>query len=142
MPPGELANYVSGLMKKQTFQRISGVPFDVYKGVFKSAPFQYISFVILTMSTTAIKVFTDWWIGQVKSNTSLSDIEKMLLYSGLVVSFGCSFGLAAIVTLWTSNLVTKSITFKTCESLAYTKLDWFLEQRPLKVANKIGKDYE
>jgi hypothetical protein len=59
------------------------------------------------MMTTGIKVFSDWWIGQVRSITTMSDTSKMLIYIGLVIGFGCMFGIAALVALWTSNKVTK-----------------------------------
>jgi hypothetical protein len=78
------------------------------------------------MASTGVKVLSDWWVGQMRKNTDFSDQEKMLLYGGLVLSFGCVFGLASIVTLWTSNLVAKAITTNSCKSLAYAKLDWFL----------------
>lgn len=142
LPPGQLAELVTKLPKNTAPLRIVGISGDIYMTVFRSAKSHYLLLLFLTILTTGVKVFSDWWIGQIKTNTSMSTTNKLLCYGGLVIIFGCLFVLAALATVYTSNRVTHELTYQTCKSLAYTNLDWFMNQRPLKVANKIGKDYE
>lgn len=60
-----------------TAKRVASVPIAVYWTVFKSAKAHYVFLILLTGVTTGIKVFSDWWIGQIKSIKTMSDTSKI-----------------------------------------------------------------
>lgn len=94
---------------------------------------------ILTCVTYVIKVYSDWWLGQLKTMTGYSETDKLLIYGGLILAFGCAFGMAQLCHIWTSSRISSYIVDQACTSLAYCKLSWFQDQKIIKVASRINK---